>query len=208
MGDAPRSKWARLGTGIVVAFVVFFLAANRDDLPDAWRAARDSDKAWLAGGLLCMVGFLGSYVAMHGGARHVAHLHNEPSGLTQCSLAGNFLNMVTKSGGFAGIAPFVGEAKRRGQPTGPAGTAYVLALMIGDVALALLIPFALFAASNDGQLRFIHILAALVFGAYIALRAAVLVVGARDRERARRIAIWPGRTWAKLRRREYDDRDI
>jgi uncharacterized protein (TIRG00374 family) len=80
--------------------------------------------------------------------------------------------------------------------------------MIGDVGLALLIPFALFAASRDGQLRFVHILAALVFAAYIALRAVVLVVGGRDRERARRIATWPARTFAKLRRREYDDIDI
>jgi uncharacterized protein (TIRG00374 family) len=208
MADAHRSNWARLGTGIVVAFVIFFVAANRDDLPDAWRAARDSDKLWLAGGLLCMVGFLSAYVGMHWGARHAAHVHSEPSRLVLCALAGNFLNMVTKSGGFAGLAPFVGEAKRRGQPSGPAGTAYVLALMIGDVGLALLIPFALIAASGDGQLRFVHILAALVFGAYIALRAAVLIVGGRDRERARRLATWPGRTWAKLRRRAYDDSDI
>src|SRR3954451_9838592 len=208
MPDRSRSNWARLGTGIVAAFVIFFLVANREDVPDAWHAAQDSDKSWLAGAVACMVGFLASYVAMHWGGRHAAHVHSEPTRLGLCALAGNFLNMVTKSGGFAGLAPFVGDARRRNQAPGPAATAYVLALMIGDVGLALLIPFALWAASNDGQLRFIHILAALVFGAYIALRAAVLIVGGRDRERARRIATWPARKFAKLRRREYDDTDI
>ncbi len=122
MSDAPRSGWARLGTGIVVAFVIFFVVANREDLPDAWKAARDSDKTWLAGGVACMVGFLASYVAMHWGARHAAHVRSQPSRITLCALAGNFLNMVTKSGGFAGLAPFVGEAKRRNQAPGPAGT--------------------------------------------------------------------------------------
>lgn len=185
----------------MAAFAVAFVAANRTELPAAWRTARHADGRWLAVIAALSLAGLVNHSRLHAVAQRAAGVPLAPGRAMRLSCAAFFFNMVTKSGGMAGLAPFVADARRRGQGRGPTVAGYVLASVLGELAFALTLAAALVIVAADGRLTRGEMIAGAAFAVLLAARLGAVVAALRSRDAIRRLYGWPRRLVAAVRRR-------
>ena len=207
-GDVVRSTaeagahgWrGTLTVVLVAAAVTAFVWLNRRDVPDAWRAARHASPGWLVLGLVACV----AYVAVYGMARRAAlaafGVVLGPRAAVRAALVAHSLNIVTKSGGLAGLAVYREEARRRGAPASRVLGGYVLAVVLGDIAFACTLAGALLLLVADGRFTTSDAFATALVVVYFATITTVVVAAARSRDAIRRLHAIP----ARLRRRPPD----
>jgi uncharacterized protein (TIRG00374 family) len=92
--------------------------------------------------------------------------------------SGVFVNTVTPSGGTAGVALFVRDASRRGQPAGRAAAGNVLATVIEYVTFALVLFLALIYLFFRHDLKTYELVGAAVLLLWIGIQAAALFLAA------------------------------
>lgn len=187
---------------VVGAFVVLFLVQNHSDLHNAWRAILESHKSWLALTALAMVIWLLNLSWLHASAQRAAGLHPGAADLIRPAIVGNALNLVTKSGGMAGLATFVADARQTGRSRGSVVAAYALAQMLGEIAFGATLLIALVLVWVDGRLSGAEIAASCVFIVYLSARVGLLAASVRSRDAVRRLHAWPRRAISALRHEE------
>jgi uncharacterized protein (TIRG00374 family) len=190
-----------MGWAAVGGFIVVFVIQNHSDLPDAWRSVLRAHKGWLGLCAIAMVVWLFNLSRLHSTAQRAAGLRVARFDLLRPAITGNSLNLVTKSGGMAGLSVFLAEAARRGKPRGPVIAAYAFAQALGEVAFALTLAVALGLIWVDGRLSHAEIVAACVFVVYLTVRLGLLVAAVRSRESVRRLHATPTRIIATIRHR-------
>jgi uncharacterized protein (TIRG00374 family) len=177
------------------------IATNRSDAGAAWRALRTVRWPWLA----LSVGFAAAWAvnqaALHAAAQRSVGLSSRLRDLLIVSMSASFLNLVTKSGGMAGLAAFVADGRRRERPRGRVVAAYLLAIVLGEAAFAVTLLVAIVVIAGDGHLSRSELLAAGVFVVYFGLRMTMFVAASRSRRSIRRLYSIPRRLAARLRRR-------
>lgn len=186
----------------VVGFACLFVAANRSELPGAWREARHANPVWLGVGTLLTGAWLVLLSLFHGATQRAVGVEAAPlRELFPAVAAGHTLNLVTKSGGMAGVVALTALGRRHRQPEGGVVAAYVVTGLVGDVAFAATLAVALAAVWADGHLTAAEAVAGALFTIYLLLRVGVVVAAFGDRERARRLLALPSSLWARFRGR-------
>jgi uncharacterized membrane protein YbhN (UPF0104 family) len=195
-------RWVTVvGAVVVGAFAVWFIVANRADVPATWRATRNASPAWVVVGLLATAAWMVNLGMFHAAAQRAVGMGTAPLSLTQTAAAGHSLNIVTKSGAMAGLVVFDREARGRAQPRGVTVVAYVIVQVIGDVAFAATLIVALVVVAIDGQLTRAEIVAGVVFGTFLVVKSSALLAALRSRESVRRLYGLPHRLRARVQRR-------
>ena len=99
------------------------------------------------------------------------------------SSASHFINLVSKTSGFGGLALYLGEARRQGDSVARVGAAYLAAYVLGYVAYLSVLISALVLLYLRGALTTVEITASSIILVIVAAIASLLVIGLRS-ERA------------------------
>jgi uncharacterized protein (TIRG00374 family) len=195
-----KRRWPRrVGMTLLALFVAVFVMQNRSELPGAWRAVRHAKLDMVALAACAMLLWLVNLALLHESAQRAAGLRTRPLSLVAPAAAGNFLNLVTKSGGMAGMATFLANGRRRGHGRGPVVAAYLLVAVLLEMAFAVVLIAALAVVWVDGRLTRSEVIASVVFSLYVAVRVTLLIVAMRSRATLRRLYQLPRRVIVRLR---------
>ena len=190
--------------GLAVAGVAGVLIwMHRVEVAALGRELRAADPAWLAVAAALLVAWWTAWVALHAGARDLVGLNGWGAAgrLVPVAMGAVALNLVVKSGGLAGLGVFLADGRRRREPPGRISAAYLVATAAVEVGFALTLVVAVAAVAAGGSVTRIEAVAVAVFGAVLAVRAAIVVVGLRDERTLRRWWTAPARWWDRMRRR-------
>lgn len=188
------------GVGLVLVLAGVFAWANRSEIPNAWDAVRHANLFLLMVALALTGLWLLNVAAFHRATYRAVGLDIPFRSMAWLTAGSTFVNMVAKSGGMGGMALFVQDAKRRGQPRGLVITSYLLAGQLGHLAFALTLVVALLVVAIDGQLTGIEIVASGVFAIYVAAQAAAFIAGMRSRSALRTLHELPSRAKGRFLR--------
>ena len=190
----------RVATLVLAIVVAVFLAVNRHDIPTTWRVLRNANAAWIAfGGLLSIVLMLQYVWARRAGLVAVG-VHLPVVSLLRAAAVAHSLNIVAKSGGIAGLRAYRKEAERVGESTSRVTGGYLLVIVAGDVAFAMLLLVAMVVLVVDGRFSATDAVAASVFAVYFVLVVSALIAASRSRAAVRRIYGLPEQIRARMLR--------
>ena len=182
----PARQWVkRLALVALGAFTALFVVYNRSEIPAAWRSMHHARPAMIGLAAAGTVVWLVNLAYLHGASQRAAGLDAHPTELVFPAAGANFLNLVTKSGGMAGLALLLLHGSRRSQPRGSIVAAYLLTTVVLETAFAATLLVALVLVAADGHLTRTEALAGIVFAIYLALRVTVLSLAARSRASVR-----------------------
>jgi uncharacterized protein (TIRG00374 family) len=184
----------------VLAGAVAVVVANRSELPQAWGVLRSADPAWLALAALCSGLFMVDLAAKQAAAQRVVGLEGRTVSLLPVAQAGNFLNLVTKSGGMAGLAAFTGAARKRGLRRGPVVAAYMIVAVLDMVAFGVVLVAALVGLAVNGHFGTSDAVAAAVFAVYLSVTVGSVGAAFRSRASVRAVFALPRRITTAARR--------
>lgn len=193
-----RSRWSILGWVVLGAATAAFVAANRSQAPAAVQALGAARPGFVALALgVCLAG-IANQAAMHHGAQRAMGLAPPFGSSLRAGAAAQFLNLVAKSGGMAGIGAFL-RARAEWDPPGPVVVAYVLATLLGQLSFAAVLGLSLVLIWADGRLTAADVAASVVFAAIMAAALGALAAGVRSREALRRMHALPARVARRAR---------
>ena len=176
------------------------MLANRSDVPAAWRALRGADPAW-AGVLVVLVAlYLFDQGLRHVVAQRAVGLDPRWRLMLPTAWAAHFVNAISKSGGFAGIAVLTMEGRRSRKPRGLVIAAALLVAVVDQLAFAVVLPFAIVVLFLDGRFSPADGLAAVVFAVYVVVTVVAVVAATHSRSSVRALYALPGRFTAWVRR--------
>jgi uncharacterized integral membrane protein len=188
------SRWSRAVAFVLVAiFVALFAMQNRAEIPAAWRAVRESRLGLVVVAVGAMGLWLVNLAFLHAATQRAAGLSERPTRLLLPAAASNFLNLVTKSGGMAGLSMLVAHGRSRRQQRGAVVAAYLLTAVMLELSFAATLVVALVVVAADGRLTGSELGASLVFSVYLAGRVALFIVAARSRNTLRALYLLPRR---------------
>ena len=199
-----RHAWRFVGLVLVGGFGVVFVVGNRSGLPDAWREIRMADGRWLLVAVAFSLVGQAAIGLLHAAAQRAVGLHLEARRAVPLGVAAHFLNLVTKSGGMAGMVVFVADARRRERPRGPTIAAYVLASVLADVGFAVTLAVGMVVVAVNGRLSGPEVGASVAFAVLFVVRVATVVTAVRSRSGLRRLYGLPRRLLNRVLRRRRD----
>jgi len=199
-GDRRRSL-----VGVVALVGVAFLAvADRHQALITWQTVIRARPMWcVVSGLLLLL-WLVNAVGLQRAALRVTGVQMRLANIAAATGIAHFLNLVTKSGGLAGLVGLRAEARRATLPENSVVAGYIVAAMLTEWAFVVVVVGSFAVLVADGNLTITDVIALCAFVAYIASRCAVLVAATKDRERLRSLMRFPSRVLSSLRRRPLD----
>jgi uncharacterized protein (TIRG00374 family) len=203
-GDRRRARelLGAAGASAIVVLAVLFVVGNRGEVPAAWRELRSARPQWLGVAFaLSLLGLL-DLGFQHVATQRAAGVHVAPGRAVRLAAAGHFLNVVTKSGGMAGVAPFLADARRCGRPRGPTLAGYVLSTVLGDLSFAVTLGVAMVIVALDGKLSSNELIASAAFTVLLVARVGMVAAAFRSRSAVRRLHALPRRLVARFVRRD------
>lgn len=206
-GSASRRRWRRVAWVIVAVFALGFILQHHDEVPAAWRVVSAASLAWLALALALTTAWLVNLGFLHAASQRAVGLPTGARHIMRTAIGANFLNMITKSGGMAGLALLLANGRRRGVARGPVVAAYLLAAAFVELTFGATLVVALVVVWVSGRLTGAEIVASVLFAGYLSVRIAIVVVASRSRESLRRLFHLPRRLAAWLRRRPARERE-
>ena len=187
-------------TGVAAAAAAGLLCfVVRADLPAAVTAAAHAKPLYLCAGLALAACALLNQAALHAAAQRAAGQPVRAREVLVPVAAGGLLNAVVKSGAMAGMAPMVGNARRRNRSTSAAVAGYLLVNVLGHLAFAVALSVALVLLAADGHFTRLDAVAATVFVVFSVLQLVVIGAAVRSRVTVRRLLDAPSRLRARLR---------
>ena len=171
-----RSPWGRRVLVVVVVIAcVAWLVGERPLVPRVWHQMRTADPDWLVVMMLATVAAVLNIAMFHSAAQRAAGMTTRPLELLQPATTANGLNMITKSGGLAGMAPMMAHARRTGRSPTQVVAAYLLVALVGQWTFAVLLAATLVMLSFAGDLTASEIGAGALFALIVAAQLVVLV---------------------------------
>jgi uncharacterized protein (TIRG00374 family) len=187
-----RRRRLLLRTVVVVAAVVF-VVANRAELPVAWRSLRRADLGWLLVALAVSLMLVVNQGAIRWRGQRLLGIHRSLPRAVRLSVGGHFLNMITKSGGMAGVAPFNTDARANGMSVHRSTAGYLLAELANHLGFTVALIVAVPVISNDDKLSAVDVVAMVIFGLLTLAFVAGVVAAGRSQESIRRLHELPNR---------------
>lgn len=197
-----RPGWRTIGYVLVALLTLAFVAGNRSQIPEAWNVLSGASKLWLLLALACSIGGVANLGLLYGAGQRAAGMDVDISLALRVGAAAHFLNLISKSGGLAGLTVFLADARRRSRPRGPTAAAYLLAAVLGELAFAGLLTVAIILIAVDGRLTAAESIAVSVFAATALLRITAVIAALRSRTVLRWLLAAPRRLQAVVLRRD------
>ena len=191
-------RWALMVLGALAAALV--VLANRSDLPAAWLALRGARPTWLVALALLVVLYLLDQGARHMVAQRAVGLSPRWESMLPAAWAAHFVNAISKSGGYGGIAVLAAEGRRSAKPRGRVIAAALLVAVLDQLAFAMVLPFAILAMLLGGRFSAGDSIATAVFALYVCATGAVVIAATRGRGSVHALSALPGRISAWLQR--------
>lgn len=195
--DRPRAAGSRrvviaaLGLGAVALVVV-----NREDVPAAWSALRNARVGWVVALVLLVVVYLLDQGLRQVVAQRAVELCPRWGSMLPAAWAAHFVNAVSKSGGFAGIAVLAAEGRRSGKARGAVLAAGLMVAVLDQLAFAAVVPFAILALVLGDRFSAADGVATGVFALYVGITVVAVIAAAQGRASVRALFALPGRCWA------------
>ncbi len=203
--SAVTARWRRrvVLRVLVVAALVFFVLVNRSELPVAWQALRTASIGWLAAAMMMSLLWLVNFAALQDRTQRLLGVHRRFRRTLRLTVGGHFLNMITKSGGMAGVAPFNADARANGQSAHRSTAGYLVTELVNHLGFTLTLLVAVPVIVSDGRLSVADVIAIAVFVALTAGFLVGVVAAARSKESIRALHAFPNRVanWARGRMR-------
>ena len=106
------------GAALLIVLAAVFVYANRTEVPNAVRAAREARVPFLVLAAALSVVYMIDLAAFHHAAFRTIGVALPFRAMLWLASAAHFLNLIAKSGGFGGLAVYLQDAGRRGTPGG------------------------------------------------------------------------------------------
>lgn len=162
------------------------------------RTLRSAHPGFVALALAVSVVGVANLAALHHRAQLAMGLTPRFGSSLRAGAAAQFLNLVTKSGGMAGLAAFLG-----GRTARPARSrvvvAYLLATLLGQLSFAAVLGASLVIIWMNGKLTPADIAATVVFAVILSAIVAGMVAGLRSPEALARLQALPARLARRAR---------
>lgn len=206
MSDSHRVEPPRSRRGLVLRVVVLlallaFVVVNRNELPLAWRAVQSASVGWLFAAFVLSLLWLVNFAALQDRTQRVLGVYRPFSRTIQLAAAGHFLNMITKSGGMAGVVPYNADARASGQSAHRSTAGYLLAELVNHLGFVITLMIAVPMIVRDGRLSVADIVAIVVFVVLTAGFLVGVIAASRSQESIRALHAWPNRVGNAVRRR-------
>ena len=172
-------------------FASLFTYLNRGELRAAGPALAGAQPAFLACGALLTAAVVLNIAAFYRSTYRAVGLAIPFPSMVRLSLASSFVNLISKSGGLAGMSFFLADGRRRGQTGSNVIAAYMLTTLLGHVAFALFLGAGLVVVASGGTLTTPELVAGAIFGVYLAAQGALFVAALRSRTAIRRMYSLP-----------------
>ena len=180
-----------LGTVAVIAIVcaatAAFVIGKREDLPVAWRSIRHASPGWLMLGLMLSGALVVNMAALEAATQRLFGVHRTARRTLRLTARSHFLNMVTKSGGMAGIAVFNGDSRRHGLSVHRTTAGYIVAELAFHIGFTIVLLMSLPQIAHDHRLNAANTIGLAIFTALTVVFIAAVVAAGRSRESIRRL---------------------
>jgi len=190
-----------VGWTVVGGAALVFIGFHRRDLAPMWGQLRTASRAWVLVGVAVVGMWLVAWGLMHRAGQRAAGWRLGMWRAVRLAAAASFLNVVTKSAGVAGVAPFFGEADRQGRSRGPVLAGYAAAVLGGETVFVGVLVTAMAMLVRDDRLPPAVVVGVIVFLGYLAARFALVLAATRSRAAVHRMASLPRRAVARVRGR-------
>jgi uncharacterized protein (TIRG00374 family) len=186
--------------GATAAASALVVLANRSDFPAAWAALRGSSLPWLVVLVALVACYLLDLGLRHVVAQRAVGLRPDWRPMLPTAWATSFVNAISKSGGFAGIAVLVAEARRSGKSRAAVIAAALLVAVLDQLAFAMVLPFAILVLVLGGRFNAGDGAAVAVFAVYVVVTLTAVLAATRSRGSVRALYALPGRFATSVRR--------
>lgn len=198
---APRSRREFILRAFVVVALGVFVVLNRSGLPLAWHAIQSASVGWLVAALVLSLLWLVNFAALQDRTQRVLGVHRPFRRTLRLAVSGHFLNMITKSGGMAGVVPYNADARANGQSAHRSTAGYLLAELVNHLGFTVTLLIAVPVIVRDGRLSVADIIAIVVFFVLTAGFLAGVIAASRSKASIRALHAWPNRMSNAVRRR-------
>ena len=161
---------------LLVAFVAVVLA-SRHELQQLGRTLALGRWEWVMAAALLQLAYYTVYAELFRGSLSVVGVRIPRRASFTALMGSLFVNVVLPSGGAAGLALFVEEARRRGQSAPRAAAGILLAMTADFVALAFLLVGSLGYLSRQGHLRSSEVIGTAALLGLTGAMSALLLLG-------------------------------
>ena len=199
----------RLIVAVVLLLTIVFVLTRMADIEQVVRTFQRGDARWLALGVVVhAVALLNSGILLHA-VYQVLGMQEKVGRLTLVGVASSFFTVVTSSGGWGGLAVFIGDGRRRGLPAGRVAVAAAMYYLYDFLSALVVISLGLVVLFRRHRLEAGEVAAAVILAVYAIVLAVWLYLGFRAPERLGRILESAGRLINRILRpivrREYID---
>jgi glycosyltransferase 2 family protein len=179
---------------ILLIFIFFAAAAiailSFGELKHTWQTLKHAEVGFVALAIILLIGWTLNDASIYHSLYRVMNVRENFFHLILLSSASNFINVVAPSGGFGGIAVFVDDAGKRGQPRGLAAAVGALYLFLDYAAFMVILGLGwiIYFRRNDlkpGELTASIIMLGIVLGL-----GALIYIGSRSGEQLGRVLAW------------------
>jgi uncharacterized protein (TIRG00374 family) len=196
---------------LVLTFFFFVAAAiaiiSLGELKHTWRTLSHSDVRFMALAILFLLGWTLNDAAIYRSLFRVMGMRESFWHLVLLSSATSFINVVAPSGGFGGVAVFVDDAGKRGQPRGLAAAVGALYLFLDYSAFMVVLAMGWVVYINRNDLNPGEITASFIMLAIVVSLGVLIFIGSRSGEQLGRVLAWMSHRINRLLwvfvRREY-----
>jgi len=186
--------------GASAAATALLVLGNRSDLPAAWGALRSANLAWLLLLIALVACSLLDLALRHVVAQRAVGLRPEWRPMLPTAWATQFVNAISKSGGFAGIAVLVAEGRRSEKSRSAVIAAALLVAVLDQLAFAMVLPFAVLLLVVGGRFSAGDGIAIAVFGVYVVVTLTAVLAATRSRSSVRALYSLPAKLVTALQR--------
>ena len=180
-------------TAIVVGAAALFVVSKRNDLPMAWHAIRHSHPVWLVAAATLSFLIVANLAGTQARSQGLLGVHRPFRSVLSLTASGHFLNLITKSGGMAGVTGFNADSRRRGLPVERTTAGYILAELSTHLGFTVVLILSLPMIARDGKLTGADLAAVVVFTVMTGVFLAGVIAAARSRIAIRRLHAAPDR---------------
>jgi glycosyltransferase 2 family protein len=199
----------------ILLILFFFVAAaitilSLGELERTWRTLRHSNFLFMALAILLMLGWTLNDASGYRSLYRLMDVREKFWHLVLLSSTTSFINVVAPSGGFGGVAVFVDDAGKRGQPRGLAAAVGALYLFMDYAAFMVILAlgWAVYIRRND--LKPGEITASFIMLGIVLSLGALIYIGSHSGEQLGRVLAWLSRQinrilWPLLRREYFHE---
>ena len=181
-----RIRRVALTTAVAAAAVVF-VVTKRSDIPMAAHALRRAQPLWLVLAAGFSAAIVVNLAALQARAQGLFGVRRANSRWLRLTAGAHFLNLVTKSGGMAGIASFIADSRATDQSVERTTAGYIISEMASHLGLTAALLVAIPVVAEDGKLNLGDLVAIAIFGALTLVSVVGLAAAARSQAAIRRL---------------------